>query len=427
MNNHRENAARNLREKNSTSISADISSRFDNSKVAPAQPVKTSEAAYKSDVPEENALLAAITVGESGGHYNIRYGGAGGAKFFTLNGQHPQVAERIPDGPNAGRTSDASGRYQFLSSTWDRVMGKDTPFTPENQDKAAIKLAKMDYQARTGRDLIEDLKANGFTPQMQRILGGTWEAMKKGQWNERLATYNAALQRNGATPAGPGATNPNIPGLTDEVREIEDKARAQGIQGAELNKLTLTAITQAAIRHSDPSLLDVATQARPDGTPGPGSTVEGKLALDKAREEIQRMRIQAENHEHTIQERQRTENIRKGKQLIADTLLSQIQRGEQPVLSPDLIQQANKIDPSLGEAAVSMQKNLSNYEQTEDRQQVAQHAADIYAGKGGPEEVSAADPGRDRQGPVDDATALRRVASKPERDDPRQRRGPSPP
>ncbi|NRA65643.1 MAG: glycoside hydrolase family 104 protein [Pseudobacteriovorax sp.] len=71
--------------------------------------------------------------------YNIRFGG------FTFNGyaRHPRIVYCA-----GSLCSDAAGRYQFLSTTWDGLGYPD--FTPANQDKGAVRL-----MARRGVSLQE--------------------------------------------------------------------------------------------------------------------------------------------------------------------------------------------------------------------------------------------------------------------------------
>ena len=64
--------------------------------------------------------------------------------------------------------SDAAGRYQFLSTTWDGVMGD--PMTPERQDQGALKLIK-------GRGV--DL-SNGLQLKEIYRLGGEWASVEGG-------------------------------------------------------------------------------------------------------------------------------------------------------------------------------------------------------------------------------------------------------
>ena len=90
--------------------------------------------------PFGRALLDTIASAE-GADYNVQFGGG---RFDTSRGwKHPrQVLGRGKGGVNSQWASDASGRYQFLSTTWDEVAGqlgiKD--FSPANQDAAAMRL-----------------------------------------------------------------------------------------------------------------------------------------------------------------------------------------------------------------------------------------------------------------------------------------------
>lgn len=91
------------------------------------------------DLPKNvRAFLDVIAYAE-GTHekYNISYGGS----QFTGYNDHPRKYRSSPWGtPGVG--SDAAGRYQFKSTTWDeaRRIKKLSDFSPANQDKAAVYL-----------------------------------------------------------------------------------------------------------------------------------------------------------------------------------------------------------------------------------------------------------------------------------------------
>ena len=149
-----------------------------------------------NDLPQHAvALLNAIAAPESNGRYNVRYTPNGGVEFGDLS-QHPNVPEKILSGPNAGKTSNAAGRYQFIKSTWDNIPAQykgDGSFSEANQDHAAWFLAQDDYLARTGgRSLDADLKVNGLTPEIVSKLGNTWEGLKVNP-KKALAAYNATM------------------------------------------------------------------------------------------------------------------------------------------------------------------------------------------------------------------------------------------
>lgn len=130
--------------------------------------------------PEGRALLDAIANSESAipnsdNGYRARYP----SKTFDSFKDHPRIAERILSGPNAGNVSDAAGRYQFISTTWDslakRLNLKD--FSPENQDKAAWQLA-IDVYGKGKQGIIQSLRKNPLS--VARKLAPTWTSLPGG-------------------------------------------------------------------------------------------------------------------------------------------------------------------------------------------------------------------------------------------------------
>jgi len=128
------------------------------------------------------ALLNAIAEAEGTSKYanqgyNTQYTGK---QFSDLQGGHPR--EILGD---SSLRSDAAGRYQFLSTTWDSVMGG--AMTPDRQDEAALKLV-------SGRGVnIKD----GLSESEIYRLGGEWASieggpqMKKGGGYGGQAKYSA--------------------------------------------------------------------------------------------------------------------------------------------------------------------------------------------------------------------------------------------
>ena len=151
--------------------------------------------------PQERALLDTIASGESPDYNTIT---SGGGRFDNYT-DHPR--RRV-----GSVNSDAAGRYQFLSSTWDGVVKEYnrknpndpiTDFSPRNQDRAALYLAQRDYSRRTGRDLMTDLNDPNADvgSLLQKGLGGqgnntTWQAFQ-GQNREHWSRqYSQNLGRN---------------------------------------------------------------------------------------------------------------------------------------------------------------------------------------------------------------------------------------
>lgn len=140
------------------------------------------------------AFLNAISGPESAGRYNVRYTPSGGATFDSYD-QHPRIYEPTRD----GRQSSAAGRYQIVASTWDSLGMGGMPFTPENQDAAAWKLAQQDYSRNTGGgDLLKELQDNGFTDKVVAALKSTWEGLQSGAGAGKARDwYGDTLRRQG--------------------------------------------------------------------------------------------------------------------------------------------------------------------------------------------------------------------------------------
>lgn len=164
-----------------------------------------------SDIPPEGrALLDTIASSESPG-YNVLYGGG----KFDSYADHPRQNIPISSGPNAGRTSSAAGRYQFLQGTWDQQARKLglTDFSPASQDIAAWDLAQTVYRNRTGRDLVADLqsKDQALISNAGRVLNGTWTSLpggiEPGQTAGVMASrFNANLSKYTQAPYAPGGS-----------------------------------------------------------------------------------------------------------------------------------------------------------------------------------------------------------------------------
>ena len=152
----------------------------DNSDVAPPQPDKP--AGY---VPNPNVVKYLDTVvapRESNGDPGLIYGGG----HVTDYSQHPHQRTTIPDGqPNAGLTSDAAGKYQFLSSTWDPIAKQlNLPdFSLDSQTKGAAYLADTTYRQATGRDLGTDYASGDpkLLAQINQVLSGQWTSLAPKQ------------------------------------------------------------------------------------------------------------------------------------------------------------------------------------------------------------------------------------------------------
>lgn len=175
--------------------------------------------------PEAYGLLGAIAGPESGGRYDVLYGGG---TIGDLS-RHPRRAVPITTGPNAGQTSSAAGRYQFLAPTWDDISSRYdlTDFSPANQDAAAWALANETYSGKTGGDLTEALR-QGKLQDVAQALSGQWtslaggiEPQAAGSGKGLLANYHAGMAGAQSAPvvasAGVSRETPMKPALPDET------------------------------------------------------------------------------------------------------------------------------------------------------------------------------------------------------------------
>lgn len=154
--------------------------------------------------PYQTALLDTIAGPESGGRYNVIYGG----QQFSDMSDHPRAAVPITSGPNAGKTSSAAGKYQFLGSTWDEYKNKlGLPdFSPASQDKAAWALAADTFKSKTGQDLGAVLQSGDpqAIAQVGKVLSPIWTSLPGGieagtDTNRFVSAFQQAA--GGASPA----------------------------------------------------------------------------------------------------------------------------------------------------------------------------------------------------------------------------------
>lgn len=166
--------------------------------------------------PYQRKLLDAIAGRESAGKYNVMYGG----KTFSDYSDHPHRAVPITSGPNAGQTSSAAGRYQFLGSTWDKYKNKLglKDFSPANQDAAAYALASDTYGPG-----LDDALQSGDPARIAAVgqkLSGVWTSLPSGieQGQGTNEFVNRFTGSDGAAYTGGGiASLPAAGGLTPDV------------------------------------------------------------------------------------------------------------------------------------------------------------------------------------------------------------------
>jgi hypothetical protein len=162
----------------------------------------------------ERAWLNMISKKESGDNYNIinfrarELIKAGRLKTSGGPGEHPFANGYLVDGkpvPKEKRFT-AAGRYQFVWTTWKQaaeLAGVDpSDFSPKNQDRAALALAKDAYRRKFDRDLVTDLQDPKLVAQAIQGSTGPW-SKKSGGPGFNADNYMAALDNLGRQTAEP--------------------------------------------------------------------------------------------------------------------------------------------------------------------------------------------------------------------------------
>lgn len=178
--------------------------------------------------PSVKAMLDMIAWAE-GADYNVMFGGG----TFDSFADHPRQLVNT-----GGYSSDAAGRYQFLSTTWDQLGLPD--FSPANQDLGAVKLIE-------GRGVLAQAEAGDLAGFLEGA-SHEWASLPPSRYGqpqksfeELQSVYEAALARyqGGAAtptppPAPPAIVDAAKPDPADEPKKDETKPAAPSPKGTEI-------------------------------------------------------------------------------------------------------------------------------------------------------------------------------------------------
>ena len=155
--------------------------------------IETPPLVMKGGDPYLRALMRTISASEANTPqpYHVIYGG----QHVTDLSKHPDRCIPIVAGPNRGNCSTASGRYQFLNTTWAEKASKYHPhpqkfllwknysFEPQYQDQVLYRWLS-DSQA-WGTDLSKLLR-NGAIDEVLKKLSPTWTSLGYGIENNLI-------------------------------------------------------------------------------------------------------------------------------------------------------------------------------------------------------------------------------------------------
>lgn len=138
--------------------------------------------------PHLRALMRTISAAESNTKdpYRLLYGG----KRVKDLSVHPDECIRIVNGPNVDNCTTAAGRYQFLTTTWEREARKYHPERPAWYEVWERPSFEPVYQDQVVHDWLADaevwgvdlaaLLREGEVDRVLKLLSGTWTSLGYG-------------------------------------------------------------------------------------------------------------------------------------------------------------------------------------------------------------------------------------------------------
>ena len=150
----------------------------------------------KGGDPYVRALMRTITASEANDSrpYSVLYGGE---HVWDLS-RHPDRCVPIVAGPNIGDCTTAAGRYQFITTTWEKMAKRYHPgpsgflfwqfysFEPEYQD--AVVYAWLSDKQAWSVDISKQLRRGRLNTVLQE-LSGTWTSLGYGIENNSMTGY----------------------------------------------------------------------------------------------------------------------------------------------------------------------------------------------------------------------------------------------
>jgi len=146
--------------------------------------------------PYIRALMRTISFSESNylNPYYVIYSG----EYVDDLSEHPNICMTIVNGPNKGKCSTASGRYQFLNTTWAEkaakyhphpskfLVWKDYSFEPEYQDRVLYNwLTDTQAWEQDIKELLREEKIDDVL----RMLSPTWTSLGYGIEDNNMTKY----------------------------------------------------------------------------------------------------------------------------------------------------------------------------------------------------------------------------------------------
>lgn len=159
-----------------------------------------------------------------------------------------------------------------------------------------------------------------------------------------------------------------------QLDALTDSLRKTGVKGADLNRAEIDAVVARAAELQDPSVLDILTRKRANGSPGPGHTQYGMEQIEKARRLILHDMEQGEDRAWKRQERVNKENTRYAIRSVVSLL------GQNPTapIPPELIDVGSSGDPDFALKAEQIRKHLNDVRTQDDPDRLHAAVSRVY-------------------------------------------------
>ena len=173
---------------------------------------------------DPNVLKFLNLIARAEGTEKYGYNTAFGGNYFGDLSQHPNIKKKFTQTDGKVNSSGASGRYQFLNSTWNGLSKKYglEDFGAVNQDLGAIALI-------TEKGALKDVQSGNYKKAIDK-LGNIWASFPSSPYKQHKRSYEYLLGKEYAanTPQSlDGALNYNPASVEQAYQDVLNNYQPQ--------------------------------------------------------------------------------------------------------------------------------------------------------------------------------------------------------